>query len=108
MPLAKALEMMKERRSTIEPIPAFITQLERYEVKCKDLGLVLIDDDTNTNEKNSSSVKKRAIVGPSLPPNIAAKKSKSAMIGPAMPPTNTSQYGNVAETQTQTSKSETS
>lgn len=111
MSLSKALKVMKERRSVIDPIPAFLVQLKNYELKCTDLGLELInndEDDKNVKQAkkgNSSSLKR--IVGPSLPPNFVTKKPKTTtLIGPTMPP-NTHQDANVINTTDTTTKAST-
>ena len=57
MTYKQALQLCKQRRSTVDPIPAFCEQLKRYEQECRDLGYLTAFDAQNDNEiadKNGS------------------------------------------------------
>mmetsp|Transcript_29739 Transcript_29739/g.45608 ORF Transcript_29739/g.45608 Transcript_29739/m.45608 type:complete len:179 (+) Transcript_29739:562-1098(+) len=96
MPLKDALSLVQSHRPEAHPIPGFIAQLEKYETKCRRMGVL-----TKGKEEigsSSSSTKKRKIgpqIGPSRGPvgeqeedsNSSTKvRSIGPSIGPAGPP----------------------
>lgn len=99
MSLENALELCRTKRPGVEPIPAFLDQLSRYEIKCREDGLIPSCTDDSTGKKNRSetdkssanqdSTRKRkdskysGTIGPSLPPS-----SKRRVIGPGLPEEN--------------------
>jgi hypothetical protein len=74
--LTDAMALVKRRRPTAEPIPAFVKMLERYEETCKQLGAI------HASSADPSPSKRRT--GPTLPPGNNAKRKRE--IGPAMGP----------------------
>jgi hypothetical protein len=74
--LTDAMALVKRRRPTAEPIPAFVKMLERYEETCKQLGAI------HTSRADPASSKRRT--GPTLPQGDNAKRKRE--IGPAMGP----------------------
>jgi hypothetical protein len=94
MNLEEALALIKRRRPCVEPIPAFLEQLKRYEVECKSLRLIKkqigdgngedgegkegCDDVSSSKKRKAESQGKRVIgpmrpIGPSMPPSSATK-----------------------------------
>jgi hypothetical protein len=54
MTYKQALHLCKQRRSTVDPIPAFCEQLKRYEQECRDLGYLTATDTHNDNDNTNS------------------------------------------------------
>lgn len=87
MTLQRALSLCRARRPDVDPIPAFMTQLQTYETKCRRLGVIREEDSDGAGSK-----KRKAVVGPAMRPpgppeevatNVTPKKKR--MVGP-MPP----------------------
>ena len=57
MTYQQALQLCKQRRSIVDPIPSFCEQLERYEQECRELGYLTATDvqNRNLNAKNDGS-----------------------------------------------------
>ena len=49
MTYQQAFQLCKQRRSTVDPIPAFCEQLKRYEQECRELGYLTATDVQNRN-----------------------------------------------------------
>lgn len=62
MTYADAFELCKRKRPVAQPIPSFVDQCQKYERKCRKLGVIQSGD--------SSKKKKRKIMGPSIGPAI--------------------------------------
>jgi hypothetical protein len=76
MQLTDGMALVKRRRPTAEPIPAFVKMLEGYELTCKQLGAI------RSSSADTASGKRR--MGPTLPPGNDAKRKRE--IGPTMGP----------------------
>jgi hypothetical protein len=76
MQLADSMALVKRRRPTADPIPAFVKMLERYEETCKQLGAI------RSSSVDPAPSKRRT--GPMLPPGNNAKRKRE--IGPSMGP----------------------
>jgi len=85
MTLDDALALCRANRPSVEPIPAFITQLKTYEEKCRRLGFIVPNKTKNKTktegneqmpknkkmkemEVNEQPQKKRKIIGPTKKP----------------------------------------
>jgi hypothetical protein len=75
-----ALNLMKERRECICPIPAFMDQLQKYEMDCKEKGL--IQDDAAKKRKSSSRHQKEE---EEVDHEQGSTKKRKATIGPTWP-----------------------
>ncbi len=96
MSLEESLTLMKRRRPCVDPIPAFLEQLKRYEEECKSLGLIKkkiedgnredrvpegkedYDDGSSSKKRKAGSQGKRVLgpmrpIGPSMPPSYATR-----------------------------------
>lgn len=73
MQLTDAMALVKRRRPTAEPIPAFVKILESYEVTCKQLGAI--------HSSSAYSAPSKRPMGPTFPPGNSAKRKRE--IGPA-------------------------
>ncbi|GKY97420.1 hypothetical protein MPSEU_000700500 [Mayamaea pseudoterrestris] len=72
MSLQDGLTMIQRRRPQAQPIPAFLTILQQYyETKCQ----------LNEQKPSSDPSKRKAMVGPAMPPDKRARKP----IGPTLP-----------------------
>lgn len=95
MTLERALALCREKRPAVAPIPAFMDQLRRYEIQCREDGLIAndnhVEDDVSKNGEGGDTVgkkldlKKRKVmkgcaIGPSLPPS-----SKRRVMNPSLP-----------------------
>jgi len=49
MTYQQALQLCKQKRSAVDPIPAFCDQMKRYEQECRDLGYLTATDAQNKN-----------------------------------------------------------
>jgi hypothetical protein len=76
MQLTDAMALVKRRRPTADPIPAFVKILERYEETCKQLGAI--------DSSSAYLAPSKRCMGPTLPPGNNAKRKRE--IGPAMGP----------------------
>jgi hypothetical protein len=84
MKLIDAMALVKRRRPTAEPIPAFVKMLEGYEVTCKQLGAI------HSSSADPAPSKRR--MGPTLPPGNDPKRKRE--IGPTMGPADVSKESN--------------
>ena len=75
MTYADAFELCKRKRPVAQPIPSFVDQCQKYEHKCRKLGIIQSGD--------SLKKKKRKIMGPSIGPAIGPPMGPS--IGPELP-----------------------
>lgn len=75
MTYADAFELCKRKRPVAQPIPSFVDQCQKYEHKCRKLGVIQSGD--------SLEKKKRKIMGPSIGPAIGPPMGPS--IGPELP-----------------------
>lgn len=93
MTFDSALELCQKKRPGVEPIPAFVDQLRRYEIQCREVGLIPscstdgggAEGQDETSEKDGNrkrKTSKSSSIGPSLPPS-----SKRRVIGPGLPDT---------------------
>ena len=93
MTFDSALELCQKKRPGVEPIPAFVDQLRRYEIQCREVGLIPscstdgggAEGQDETSEKDGNrkrKTSKSSAIGPSLPPS-----SKRRVIGPGLPDT---------------------
>jgi hypothetical protein len=81
--LQSALKLVKQRRQCINPIPAFIKQLQDYEKECKDEGLIC---ESSTEDLPDESIRrKRKGIGPSIGPSREPSTSKQRIVGPSLP-----------------------
>ena len=78
MTYADAIEMCQRKRPEAQPIPAFVEQCQKYERKCRKLGVIK----SGGGGSGSSSPKKRKL-GPSIGPAIGPSIGPS--IGPEPP-----------------------
>ena len=78
MTYADAIEMCQRKRHEAQPIPAFVEQCQKYERKCRKLGVIK----SGGGGSGSSSPKKRKL-GPSIGPAIGPSIGPS--IGPEPP-----------------------
>jgi hypothetical protein len=84
MKLTDSMALVKRRRPTADPIPAFVKMLEGYEETCKQLGAI------RSSSVDPAPSKRRT--GPMLPPGNNAKRKREIgpSIGPASVPTDES------------------
>ena len=95
MTLDRALALCREKRPGVAPIPAFMDQLQRYEIQCREDGLIMSNKDgddekskrgdgRDTEGKTLDSKKRKVLktcaIGPSLP-----SSSKRRVIQPSLP-----------------------
>mmetsp|Transcript_27367 Transcript_27367/g.38493 ORF Transcript_27367/g.38493 Transcript_27367/m.38493 type:complete len:228 (-) Transcript_27367:1151-1834(-) len=103
-PLKDALSLVQKHRPEAHPIPGFMTQLEKYETKCRGLGVLRLPaqekgGDTGKASSSSAANKKRKIgpqIGPSRGPAEQPQTASTSptkvrriigpSIGPAAPP----------------------
>ena len=95
MTMKGALALIREKRPDADPIPAFISQLETYEKKCIELGVISKDSSKRKIEERDQKEKKKQrrigpqqrVIGPSLPakPSPAAAEHDSKIYGPQLP-----------------------
>mmetsp|Transcript_3889 Transcript_3889/g.7483 ORF Transcript_3889/g.7483 Transcript_3889/m.7483 type:complete len:193 (+) Transcript_3889:817-1395(+) len=80
-----ALNLIKERRECICPIPAFLEQLEKYELECKEKGL--IRHATATATAAATDLKRKSSSGSQKEDNNekGITKKRKATIGPTWP-----------------------
>ena len=77
MSLDRAMSTMKSRRPEISPIPAFLEQLSKYEVKCKQLGAIKSEGESGTVEARSTGNRPTEI-GPARPLSKGPSKPSAA------------------------------
>jgi len=82
MPFQDAISLIQQRRPEADPIPAFISQLKKYEEKCRQIGVLREDD----MDSCADAVKKRKVIGPTYPPGNNDKKHTKRLCGPARKP----------------------
>ena len=85
MPLDSALNLCKKRRPIVDPIAPFISQLQQYEAKCRDLGLIQTSGDkgqSSTDGDIHCKGLKRKAIGPSRPP-LDTKEVESMVMRPS-------------------------
>lgn len=97
--LDSALKSLKQRRQSINPIPAFTKQLQEYEKDCKGKGLICENarEGLKPNESMNTSAKKRKGIGPSIGPSREPTTSKQRVVGPSLPQKETNAIDGVKE-----------
>jgi hypothetical protein len=99
MNMKSALALIREKRPDADPIPAFISQLEVYEKKCNELGVISKDSSKRKIEERDQKEKKKhrvigpvmgpqqRVIGPFLPakPSPPATEHDSKIYGPQLP-----------------------
>jgi hypothetical protein len=81
MSLDQAMSLMKEKRPKVEPIPAFVRQLEKYEKKCA----LLVSNEAESFVSESGQKRPAAgPINPALPPSHV-KEKRAKTIGPTLP-----------------------
>ena len=73
MTCEEALALCRERKADVQPIPAFSAQLDKYEAKCRRMGII-----------GKSRKRPKLVMGESTVPAETGKKEKKArVVGPA-------------------------
>lgn len=97
MNMKDAMALIREKRPDADPIPAFISQLQAYEKKCNELGVISKDSAKRKIDELDQKKKKQRrigpamgpqrVIGPSLPanPSPAATEHDSKIYGPQLP-----------------------
>ena len=78
MTYADAIEMCQRKRPEAQPIPAFVEQCQKYERKCRKLGVI---KSGGGGGSGSSSPKKRKLgpsIGPAIGPSIGPEPPAAA------------------------------
>lgn len=80
MELDSAVELVQRRRQCINPIPAFMKQLQDYEKECKEKGLIceVFKEVESGQDANS---RKRKVIGPMSGP---VPSNQQSVIGPSL------------------------
>lgn len=81
MTYADAFEMCKRKRRGAQPIPAFVEQCQKYERKCRRLGVMKSGGGGGGSGGGSSTPKKRKLgrsIGPAIGPSIGPRPSAAA------------------------------
>jgi len=89
MTLSDALSHVKQYRPSVDPNPAFLSQLESFEKQCIQQGWIGSKKPTIDDQGGIlSSIKRSRRQDPELPNNSKKKRvmGPRAIIGPAMPP----------------------
>ena len=97
MTYQQALQLCKERRATVDPIPAFCEQLKRYEQECRELGYLTATDVQHRNlnattkgQNKDSSIIQTAdtdIVGSKRQMDVSGDRAAKRRMGPSIGPT---------------------
>ena len=97
MTYQQALQLCKERRATVDPIPAFCEQLKRYEQECRELGYLTATDVQHRNlnattkgQNKDSSIIQTAdtdIVGSKRQMEASGDRAAKRRMGPSIGPT---------------------
>lgn len=81
MTLKDATSLVQKSRPEAEPIPSFMSQLEKYENKCRQLGVIC--DDAQDKKRTAPHDEERTVkrrLGPAMGPGPAP------VVGPAVGP----------------------
>jgi len=81
MTFDNAFNLCRRHHPDVNPIPAFLTQLRKYEVKCWKLGVISGTGNVKSSKKRKSppGPSRGPVIGPSWP-------KQGAAIGPSLPP----------------------
>jgi hypothetical protein len=113
MTFQQSFSLCKRRRPVVDPIPAFVDQLKKYEKECREWGYLTavdevdakdkfipssgvkrqVDDETDASDQNETKKKSKIAASPAMPANPkpisigpSAKPSIGSSIGPSKPP----------------------
>lgn len=95
MTYQQALQLCKERRATVDPIPAFCDQLKRYEQECRELGYLTATDVQHRNlnttkgqNKDSSTIQTADtdIIGSKRQMEASGDRAAKRRMGPSIGP----------------------
>uniref|UniRef100_A0A7R9ZF94 protein-tyrosine-phosphatase n=1 Tax=Pseudictyota dubia TaxID=2749911 RepID=A0A7R9ZF94_9STRA len=87
MTFDKAFALCRRRRPDVNPIPAFVTQMRKYEMKCRKMGIISSDEGSELSSK-----KRKSPAGPSrgpsgqVPATGLSRPVQGPAIGPLLPP----------------------
>ena len=77
MSMDKALELLKEKREGVDPIPAFLEQAREWEDKLINEGVLSKNNDKNKPNVNPSEGSSKRRIGPALGPTIGPSMGPS-------------------------------
>lgn len=78
MELDSAVKLVQRRRQCINPIPAFMKQLQDYEIECKEKGLIC---EVEVQSGQDADSRKRKAIGPISGP---VPSNQQSVIGPSL------------------------
>jgi hypothetical protein len=80
MELDSAVKLVQRRRPCINPIPAFMKQLQGYEIECKEKGLIC-EVEVKVKSGQDADSRKRKAIGPICGP---VPSNQQSVIGPSL------------------------
>jgi hypothetical protein len=90
----EAMALIQKQRPDVNPIPAFVSQMEAYEKKCIELGVIDLQKRKMHSEAEPKKENKKRRIGPAIGPQrgpastakpAASEHDDSKICGPQLP-----------------------